>query len=114
MELNLIEDNKIQEGVYNMDYEPYTIITPLVNRSMKRTYVKELSKIIMELEQINHMFLTQLFDPELTHISYKELYDWYSGQWQQMCQHFHSVVKPKTIVVNPRYFSELYKPIEKF
>jgi hypothetical protein len=113
MELQIVDDSDIREGMYNMDYEPYTPTVPLVNRSLKRTFMKELAKVILDLEQINTMFLTQLFDPELTHISYKELYDWYSCQWQDICKYYHSVQKPKTLVLNPRYFSELYKPIEK-
>lgn len=111
--MEFIETVEAPEDVYDSEWNPYTLVTKVENREMKKKFAKDLEKVVPKMEAINRMFLSQLFHPDFAHYSYKELYNWYLLEWQNLCNWFNSR-KEKTLFLNPRYFCTLYKPKEQF
>jgi hypothetical protein len=82
--------------------------TPLSNRSEKRKFEHEAMKFAPALQVIIDKFIGALWVyPD--HISYLEIYTYYSGLWNQQIDHFqHS--EAKTIGIDRTFFETNYKP----
>jgi hypothetical protein len=93
-------------------FEPFLPARDCDNRSLKRQYVKELAKIHPLLNNINILFLNQLFDDELEK-DYDYIFKWYNQQWLEACEWFEKTKKIKLAMINKKYFYNKYAPIEK-
>ena len=83
-----------------------------VNRSQRRSMEAEVSKIGMELLDVEKRFLQDLFDESLPHrLTYNDFYTYYLDQWKNNISAIKRLYKPKWCIVNEHYFEKTYKSI---
>lgn len=82
------------------------------NRQELRFMLSEIRRISDQLEPIEYKFLNFLFNFEES-IEYKDLYNSHLEEYKEAIKSTESIVKPKSVTIDPDYFFKVYYPIEK-
>ena len=83
-------------------------ISNLVNRSEKRKFLKDATKVAGKLEEINTSFLWHLFNSE--GITYKKMYLHHLRQWNDAIDAIIKNKKINNIGIDRLFFEREYKP----
>lgn len=93
---------------------PNWVVKPrheIINRSQNRTYLKSANKINKEVDDIEQMFLADLFLVGEDRLSYSDIYNFHLDQFKRVVKWHIEHGKHKNVVINEAYFVDTYKPI---
>tara|TARA_R110002049_G_scaffold174213_2_gene341420 strand:- start:3 stop:314 length:312 start_codon:yes stop_codon:yes gene_type:complete len=95
---------------------PNWVVKPrfeIVNRSQKRSYLKSSSKINKEVDEIEQMFLADLFLVGQDKLTYSDIYNFNLDEFKRVVKWHIEHGKHKNIKINDAYFVDAYKPLVK-
>jgi len=85
-------------------------LQPLTNRSLKRKYLHEVSKIADRIDEIQIGFEYAIFEAP-KNLTYKEIYDVFLENWKQLIEKIIEVYKLRYCFIDLHYFERKYKSI---
>ena len=91
-----MENNKL---CYTANFKP-------TNRHWKRLMESEARHLDRFLRVVEKNFIRDMFKED--NLSYPVLYSFYHGRFKQALKLAIETVKPRYIIVNPKYFYEMY------
>lgn len=80
------------------------------NRGLRRKMKHEYNKVFQLLWPIEKYFYVDLFH---SRHRYEVIYRFYNYCFNKQLEYIQDVIKPKYILINTHYFSQMCKPIEK-
>lgn len=84
----------------------------LISRYAKRLYNFESLKAIPIMEEINTLFISELFNDE-SNYNYMTLYNHYLSCWIFSCNYFNKAGRLKYCKIDENWFVDNYKPLEQ-
>lgn len=97
-----------------IDSLPNWVVKPrheIVNRSQNRNYLKSANKINKDVDDIEQMFLADLFIEDGGNYSYSDIYNFHLNEFKRIIKWHNAHGKHKNVVINESYFVDAYKPI---